>query len=296
MDGVDRKRPVMAMVAAVFLPAGGHFVLGLWRRALAWLFIEGLVVYAGSWISLWWSTVLLWSIPLILLLRVVEIIDVRRHWPEVVPHGGRVALLLLGLITLVTLEGSTIRHTLVEMFKIPSGAMTPTLQVGDHVLVDRRAHTVERGDVVVFKYPREPEKDFVKRVMGVGGDLIELREGLLHINGKQVERAALGGDCHYDDYEELSGRWERRACTAIRETLDGRSWTIYEEHVGIGPAGPWTVPAGHYFVMGDNRSNSHDSRHWGYLPADHLKGRVVRVVWSLGQSGYRGERTNLPVR
>lgn len=158
-----------------------------------------------------------------------------------------------------------IRTFVVQAFKIPTGSMEPNLLVGDHLLVNKFVFApaaisiersllpirpVRRGDVVVFKYPEEPERDFIKRVIGLPGETIE-------IQGRQVLVDGAPLDEPYAHYLYPDG--------------DGYARSRY---------GPATVPAGHLFVMGDNRDNSQDSRYWGFLPIAYVKGRALLIYWS----------------
>jgi signal peptidase I len=162
-----------------------------------------------------------------------------------------------------------IRTYVVQAFKIPTGSMEPNLLIGDHLLVNKFVFApaatslerlllpmrdIKRGDVVVFKFPEEPERDFIKRVIGLPGDTIEVRNRQVMINGTRVEEEY----AHYlfpvgDD----EGGFDVRA-----------------------RYGPVTVPPKHYFMMGDNRDNSQDSRYWGFLPAHYVKGRALTIYWS----------------
>jgi signal peptidase I len=139
----------------------------------------------------------------------------------------------------------------VQAFFIPSGSMEPTLLTGDRILVSKFAYRIweiHRGDIIVFRYPVNPTKDFVKRVVGLSGERIEMKDGLVLINGRplgEVYPTALpGGD---------------RACTSNY--------------------GPETVPAGAVFVLGDNRCNSEDSRFFGFVPIKNIVGRALAVYW-----------------
>jgi len=163
-----------------------------------------------------------------------------------------------------------IRTFVVQAFKIPTGSMEPNLLVGDHLLVNKFAFApvatefermvlpmreIRRGDIIVFKFPEEPERDFIKRVIGLPGDTIEMRNRQLFVNGNRLEEPY----AHYlfpvgDDQSE---------------SFDVRS-----------RYGPVTVPPAHYFMMGDNRDNSQDSRYWGFLPAHYVKGRALMIYWS----------------
>jgi signal peptidase I len=163
-----------------------------------------------------------------------------------------------------------IRTFVVQAFKIPTGSMEPNLLVGDHLLVNKfvfapTATPVERallpmrdivrGDVVVFKFPEEPERDFIKRVIGLPGDTVEVRNRQVFINGNRIEEP-------YAHYLFPIGDDEAAA-------FDVRA-----------RYGPVTVPEEHYFMMGDNRDNSQDSRYWGFLPAHYVKGRALMIYWS----------------
>lgn len=164
-----------------------------------------------------------------------------------------------------------VRTFVFQAFKIPTGSMKPNLLVGDHLLVNKfifaptataieRAllpmRPIERGDVVVFKFPEEPERDFIKRVIGLPGDALELKNQTIHINGMPL----IEPYAHYLFPPMGDGQ---------ADTFDLRR-----------KYGPVTVPAGHYFMMGDNRDDSQDSRYWGFLPASYVKGRALFIYWS----------------
>jgi signal peptidase I len=164
-----------------------------------------------------------------------------------------------------------IRTFVVQAFKIPTGSMEPNLLVGDHLLVNKfvfapaasafeRAvlpmREIRRGDIIVFKFPEEPERDFIKRVIGLPGDIIELKNRELSINGQRQDEP-------YAHYLFPQGEGDESTTQDVRERY-----------------GPVTVPAEHYFMMGDNRDNSQDSRYWGFLPAHYVKGRALMIYWS----------------
>ena len=176
-----------------------------------------------------------------------------------------------------------VRTWVVQAFKIPTGSMENNLLIGDHLLVNKfvfaptatgaerlvmPVSTVRRGDVVVFEYPEEPERDFIKRVIGLPGETLELRRKVIHIDGKPLEEP-------YVHFLQPPGDG-----TAELTTFDLRE-----------SYGPVVVPAGHYFVMGDNRDNSRDSRYWGFLPERYIKGKALLVYWSYeaGRDDYADE-------
>jgi len=161
-----------------------------------------------------------------------------------------------------------IRTFVVQAFKIPSGSMVPTLQVGDHILVSKFIYGVKipfirktiisltrpkRGDVIVFIFPKDRSKDFIKRVIGIGGDTVEIMDKKVYINGK------LFNDPYgvYNDRFIFPGRIEPRD-----------------------NFGPITVPKDATFVMGDNRDNSRDSRFWGFVDLNDIKGKAFIIYWS----------------
>ncbi|HDP89985.1 MAG TPA: signal peptidase I [Thioalkalivibrio sp.] len=176
-----------------------------------------------------------------------------------------------------------LRSFVVEPFRIPSGSMMPTLLVGDFILVNKfhyglrlpvintqitEGEAPARGDVVVFRYPENPEVNYIKRIIGLPGDRVEYRGKVLYINGEAQPQTMLG----------LYGLHGGNAISLKEETLNGVSHQILIEHGRIFDDDVYTVPEGHYFVMGDNRDNSNDSRRWGSVPADHLVGKAF-FIW-----------------
>jgi len=161
-----------------------------------------------------------------------------------------------------------IRTFVVQAFKIPSSSMEPTLLVGDHILVNKFIYGVklpfvrntiipvsepERGDVIVFIYPEDPSKDFIKRVIGVGGDKVEIIDERLFVNDRQVP--------------DENAVYRRNSRSFVNP---GSKYNF----------GPITVPEGHYFVLGDNRNNSQDSRFWGFVPERLIKGEAFVIYWA----------------
>jgi signal peptidase I len=204
-------------------------------------------------------------------------------------------------ISVAVLIALFLRAFVVEAFKIPSGSMIPTLRVGDHIFVDKFSHGLripfthikffdtlrlpKRGEVIVFIYPREPDKDFIKRIVGVGGDTVEVRDDILYVNGKPIPRRLAERGFRYLDFDEQTGQWQERVCDLWEETVDGHPYQTIFDHDAEGHRSdfpPTKVPPGEVFVMGDNRDNSHDSRYWGTVPLDHIKGQALVIWWSRG--------------
>lgn len=193
-----------------------------------------------------------------------------------------------------------IRTLLFQPFSIPSGSMRPTLLEGDYLFVTKWAYgysrhslpfsppifsgriwgsAPERGDVVVFKFPPNPSLDYIKRVIGLPGDRVQMREGQLHINGEPVERE-LVGKIDNPDITEMT-----RPVDVYRETLpNGVSYDTFDlspNSIGDNTR-EFVVPEGHYFMMGDNRDNSTDSRFSvGFVPEENLVGRANIIFFSI---------------
>jgi signal peptidase I len=287
------RRPVVSAILAFLVDGAGHFALGHWTRGLIWNLADSVVILGLISVITAPAPRLFWPMfGLIALVRIAAMTDVIRlsRREGDVPAVWKVLVGVLALLVVANFELVWVRMTRVEAFKIPAGSMIPTLQVGDHIYVDKRGWTPARGEVVVFPYPREPDKDFVKRVIAIGGDTVRIDAGVPVVNGKAVDHRATG-DCEYSDYDESSGQWETRHCRSFEETLDGHTYQVIED--SSGPTHSFQevlVPPGAVYVMGDNRDNSHDSRFWGFVPADTVKGRVQFTWWSSGPDGVRWDR------
>jgi signal peptidase I len=185
-----------------------------------------------------------------------------------------------------------IRTFVVQAFKIPTGSMENNLLIGDHLLVNKMVFGptsssleralmpvghIKRGDVIVFKYPEEPDRDFIKRVIGLPGETLEVREKRVYIDGKPLDEPYV----HY-----------LQPPSAISEQAEVTSVDVRERY------GPVTVPPDHYFMMGDNRDNSQDSRYWGFLSRDLIKGKALVIYWSYesGREDYQDNGTGAAIR
>lgn len=200
-----------------------------------------------------------------------------------------------------------LRSFVAEPFKIPSGSMLPTLRVGDFILVNKFKYGLrlpvlntkivelgapERGDVVVFKYPEDPRLDFIKRVIGLPGDIISYRDKQLFINGEPVAT---------EPVESSAQQLSRTGMGYMQEFIEYLPGA--EHHIlidsGRGSAdSEYRVPEGHYFVMGDNRDDSRDSRAWGYLPEKNLVGKAffIWMHWDIGGDGLDFSRIGERIR
>ncbi|MGZ3428086.1 MAG: signal peptidase I [Polyangia bacterium] len=202
----------------------------------------------------------------------------------------------IGAVVFVAL---CLRSFVVEAYQIPSGSMIPTLQVGDHIFVNKMIYGVRlpfteikfatgfrpprRGEIIVFTHPVERDKDLIKRVVAVGGDEVEMRGNVVFVNGVPTARRDQGAR-HYFDFDEGSERWVERDAEAFGERIGPASYTTLQDPSQAPRRfGPVQVPAGQLFVMGDNRDNSSDSRYWGFVPLNLVRGRAMVVWWSHGE-------------
>jgi signal peptidase I len=175
-----------------------------------------------------------------------------------------------------------VRTFVVQAFKIPTGSMEKNLLIGDHLIVNKFVFAptltslertllpidpIRRGDVIVFKYPKDPDRDFVKRVIGLPGDTVEMRRKKVSINGKPLD----------EPYVQFLYPLPDNALDA----------TGGDPQVNYGPV---VVPSDFYFMMGDNRDNSEDSRYWGFMPRSYVKGKALFIYFSLGENGVRWSR------
>jgi signal peptidase I len=349
------KRRLLAVVLSL-LAGAGHASLGRWRRGAAWYGAVGL------------SVVLITVSPLALLaaciMYVAALVDLLLlRIDGELPRAGRVLVYTLCFFVALTTFSTATRRYLAEAFRIPAGSMLPTLHIGDHIFTSKAAYWFsesERGDVIVFRYPCGREKDFIKRVVAVGGDTVEVRCGVVYVNSEPVpqELVAEADECAFWDMEMWNGEvWHENRCSRYSERLDAHRYDVLygpgrpaadrrrnradapmeyahtagerdfpdlrsgvpvmpacEPHQGaldpsaLGhfvesqpvaaagrasvctPALAYQISPGHVFVLGDNRDDSSDSRHWGPVPVKDIKGKATFIWYSRDREGVAWDR------
>lgn len=185
-----------------------------------------------------------------------------------------------------------LRSFVVEPFRIPSGSMLPSLHIGDFILVNKFGYGIrlpiintkvldvdepERGDVMVFRFPNDPTINYIKRVVGLPGDVVKYQDKKLYINGKEMKQTPS------EEYFFNEQRRQTAPVTRLVEELGDVKHDILIDANGRAINNTWTVPANHYFVMGDNRDQSNDSRVWGFVPEENIVGRAffIWLSWDL---------------
>lgn len=193
-----------------------------------------------------------------------------------------------------------LRSFIIEPFRIPSGSMYPTLQIGDFIVVSKFSYGLklpvtqttiipiskpERGDIVVFKYPKDPDVDYIKRVIGLPGDEVAYLGRALYVNGKPFKQNYIGKYLGSDSGAVMDG------ANMLEETLDNgtKHRILLDMDKSTQDMQPITVPEGHYFMVGDNRDHSNDSRFWGFVPEQNLKGRAFGI-WMNWDNGIHFNR------
>lgn len=323
------RRAVATLLTLFTAPGAGHLLLRRWLRGGAWFSTLVLGAYLSPYSGLGLALLVFSRVPAAIDLWLVRIEPdapdapvppvrtvSRRAWHQ----RGATAAALWGVCLALLVLG---RRQVFESFSTTTSAMVPTLMQGDMFVASKLAVDPERGDVVVFSYPCEPSKTYVKRVVALGGDTVELRCTRLWLDGEPAAEELVDASRDYVDVDPVSGLQAERHYAAYRETIAGASYLVAHEserpaaahaldfprgelpgclgshRVGtLEPSPPvagvsgecaptqrYRVPEGHVFVLGDNREASADSRVWGPVPVDAIRGEARRIWWSSTEDG-----------
>jgi signal peptidase I len=275
----------LAFLLSFISPGAGQFYAGLTRRWVFWLAFSTLgPLAAGVAMPLAVRVGLprlgIGFVVLLTLGRALSAFDALRIDTTRSRRGaGIVAVAFVGSLAALIAGSLAERAFLLEAFKIPSGSMQPTVLVGDHLFVDKTAKDFRRGHLLVFAYPEHPEQDFVKRVVALGGDHVEVKDEHTWINGWEVPHCFVG----HGKLPENEGQTPEG--DLFVEFLDGEAYFTFTGSDGsaLPTDGPWTVKDGEAFVLGDYRTAAHDSRFWyggagGGVPRGLVRGEPI-VVW-----------------
>jgi signal peptidase I len=344
--------PLRALFGVVFslgCPGFAAGLLGRYGLMLAWTAAMGVALLTIL-LSIW-CVVLVFAVLIAAAICAYPLVQAaNRDGVPSSPLGAIAAFVLSIAVALV------VRATAVEAFRMPSTSMAPTFEIGDQIFIDKltpRWRGVAPGQIVVFRHPCEPDRDYIKRVVATEGQSVEIRCNVLYVDGKPLESHLVQGEgCSYDDHDESSGIWYPRMCSEYVERIHDHSYRTYhdadrplrDEFLAKAPAsrgdakdfpslegplvppscrtqldGPpsmptqqapgeiveanpkvkaapcdlqihYVVPSGHVFVLGDNRPNSNDSRYWGSVPLENIKGRVLGIWYSDGKPGSHWSR------
>lgn len=264
MENKPRK-PWIAGLLSLIQPGLGQVYNGEIRKALLFYVLPVLLI-PGTFLiihSEFYRTSLATYAIFVFAYYVFVLVDAvrtaKRFSNQYTPNKYNKTSRYIGIYLLVAIASvsvtTAVKFNIIQAYKIPAGSMEPTLLIGDHILVDRSksARNPRLGDLIIFEYPEDPSKDFIKRVVAVGGDTVENRNKELFVNGKAVT-------------ENYAVHKESNMIPANQNPRDNFD--------------PKIIPDRSYFVMGDNRDRSYDSRFWGAVPKDKVKGTVKTIYWS----------------
>jgi signal peptidase I len=256
------RRVGVAVVLSLLIPGWGQIYNGQFRKALwirgGWV-IAGLCAAAVGLPATFFGllALLLANVVFYMLIAVEAVVCAQRFSLEprrFTPNRWYAYLGFVAIVSVLSLSSTLVsQRFFFQVYKIPSSAMEPTLLTGDHIMVDKRARIPHRGDVIVFVFPPDPTKDFLKRVIGIPGDTVQIKAGRLYLDGQEVP----------DSHAHFEIAPQDRLKSSERDYF-----------------GPLKIPPAKYFVMGDNRDRSYDSRYWGLVDEDQVKGRVLYIYWS----------------
>lgn len=304
MNNKPRRKWVAALLTILFSAGTGHMYSGRLKRGIL-IFAVGQLLFLGSAMSLTVATPGASHMFIILAVNlayfifcVVDAVGVAGRGKEnyqPAKYNRWYAyigfIVLSGLVEVFLLHG-LVNGNYVQAYKIPTGNMEPTLMIGDRLLADKRIYKTgepRRGDVAVFRYPEDPEVEYLKRLIGLPGEEIEIRERTVYINGEPLDEAYTQHINPGSLFDRYGPAYIPRQGDTIElgdfgaqvngALLDEQIVRSYQDRMDSSGE-PYVVPQDQYFALGDNRDNSRDSRYWGTVPRDHLLGKALIIYWS----------------
>jgi signal peptidase I len=268
MEKLKRRKPVVALLLSFITPGLGQTYNGRLKRGaifyLVGFFLAAVLLFSGLFFK-FYGMIFCLAILLLLFLFILSdafIGAVKLKEIALKPYNKWHLYLIIFLISTFVIQpfvSSSIKNNIARAYKIPSSAMEPTLLVGDHLIANMKIYKKEipkRGDIVIFEYPKDPSKDFIKRVIGLEGEKVEIVQNKIYINDKLLN--------------DPWGYYQESGVTKYFQGLEN--------------FGPVAVPKESLFVLGDNRNNSQDSRFWGYVNIKKLKGKALYIYWAKNKS------------
>jgi signal peptidase I len=256
MDHVKKRKPIIAFFLSFITPGLGQIYNGRFKKGIILYLVELLLIVILIFSGLFKSYAIIIFLPIILGFTIFIWLNalfdaIKLKEVPLKPYNKWYIYLVIFLINGFVIQPvvSSAIKTNVRAYKIPSSAMEPTLLVGDHLIADMKIYKSEkpkRGDIIIFEFPKDPSKDFIKRVIGMEGEKVEIINNKIYINDKLMN----------DPWGHF---------TLVRPS--------------IGDFGPVGVPEGSLFVLGDNRDNSQDSRFWGFVNIKKVKGKALYTYW-----------------
>jgi signal peptidase I len=261
MGGVKRRKPILALTLSLLTPGLGQIYNGQFKKGISCLVGFYLVYIAFSFLLLTFHGLIFYLLVTVGFF-VFILVDAFRGANKLEAIALKPfnkwyvysIIFLIGNAAIRPWVGWTIRNHIVRPYKISSSTMEPSLLVGDRLIADMRIYKSQkpqRGDIIIFEYPKDPSKDFIKRVVGMEGEKVEIVNNKIYINDKLLDDS-------------------RGNFTKSGPPLD--TW------------GPGVVPKDSLFVLGDNRNNSQDSRYWGFVKMEKLKGKALYLYWAKDKS------------
>ena len=292
----NRRRPWVAVVLSLVMPGLGHAYSGRLSKGLVFLFVYFMpimVLQAGRVFELFGSVlagviVMLTAAPLVHIAATIDSYYVARHTKpdyEMKDYNRWYVYVVLVLLNTTSSLVATLslRANYVEAFRVPAASSYPTIVPGDRLLANKIAYNhsdPERGDLVVFINPENREENFIKRVVGVAGDTVEIKDGRLYINDREIPRQTLAQSSLDNIRIEINREpLEGEIHCETNEDAQYKIFLAGAPHDQASDFAKITVPRHHCFVLGDNRNLSHDSRHFGPIPLATVRGRAEYLYW-----------------